>query len=231
MGLRIEKKRVFSAPKYDLSFQEIPGRNGDLIIPNGRYPNVQITYTVFLPAKTTAELADKVTAVKNWLYAGQDRYHELRDTYDTKFTRKAVFANKLDIDDELGRIGTFTVSFSCQPFRYATDGAREITVQNNGILVNPFAFPSKPLIKLKGTGDSVIRIISSSTGEIKEWKLTDIGGNLYIDSETMNCYYGGTPKNDRVSGNGFPELQPGDNYILWNDGITEVKIVPRWCSL
>ena len=55
MGLRIESKNVFSAPEYDVTFQSIPGRNGDLILPNGRYPNVQVTYSVFLPAKSIAE--------------------------------------------------------------------------------------------------------------------------------------------------------------------------------
>ena len=43
MGLRIESKNVFSAPEYDVTFQSIPGRNGDLILPNGRYPTVQVT--------------------------------------------------------------------------------------------------------------------------------------------------------------------------------------------
>ena len=43
--LRIESKNVFSAPEYDVTFQSIPGRNGDLILPNGRYPNVQVTYS------------------------------------------------------------------------------------------------------------------------------------------------------------------------------------------
>lgn len=68
MGLRIESKNVFSAPEYDVTFQSIPGRNGDLILPNGRYPNVQVTYSVFLPAKSIAELAEKITKVKAWLY-------------------------------------------------------------------------------------------------------------------------------------------------------------------
>lgn len=49
----------FPAPEYDVIFQFIPGRNGDLILPNGRYPNVQVTYSVFLPAKSIAELAEK----------------------------------------------------------------------------------------------------------------------------------------------------------------------------
>ena len=34
MGVRIMSKNVFSAPKYDLTFQAIPGRNGDLINPS-----------------------------------------------------------------------------------------------------------------------------------------------------------------------------------------------------
>ena len=32
MGLRIESKNVFSAPEYDVTFQSIPGRNGDLAL-------------------------------------------------------------------------------------------------------------------------------------------------------------------------------------------------------
>ena len=68
LGLRIESKNVFSTPQYDTTLQSIPGRDGDLIIPNGRFPNVQVTYSVFLPAKTLAELAQKLTAVKAWLY-------------------------------------------------------------------------------------------------------------------------------------------------------------------
>lgn len=111
MGIRIESKNVFSSPKYDVAFESIPGRHGDLIMGGGRYPNVQITYSVFVPAKTVSELASKITAIKGWLYAGQNAYHELTDTYDNAFFRKAVFASNLDIEDELNRIGTFTVSF------------------------------------------------------------------------------------------------------------------------
>ena len=94
MGLRIESKNVFSAPEYDVTFQSIPGRNGDLILPNGRYPNVQVTYSVFLPAKSIAELAEKITKVKAWLYGEQNAYHTLSDSYDTLYTRKAVYSTR-----------------------------------------------------------------------------------------------------------------------------------------
>ena len=70
MGIRIESKNVFSGPEYEMDFLSIPGRDGDLIAGGGRFPNVQVTYSVFIPAKTTTELAQKITAVKNWLYSG-----------------------------------------------------------------------------------------------------------------------------------------------------------------
>ena len=55
MGLRIEEKEVFSGPQYGMEFDEIPGRDGDLIAGAGRFPNVQITYTVFVVAKSVSE--------------------------------------------------------------------------------------------------------------------------------------------------------------------------------
>ena len=55
MGLRIESKNVFSAPEYDVTFQSIPGRNGDLILPNGRYPNIQVTLISAMPGAKSCD--------------------------------------------------------------------------------------------------------------------------------------------------------------------------------
>ena len=159
MGLRIESKNVFSAPEYDVTFQSIPGRNGDLILPNGRYPNVQVTYSVFLPAKSIAELAEKITKVKAWLYGEQNAYHTLSDSYDTLYTRKAVYSGSLDIEDQLNRIGVFTVSFSCRPFRYSVAGADPITLTQSGSTVtNPESFESLPILTLTGEGTVTLTI-------------------------------------------------------------------------
>ena len=230
MGLHIEKKDVFSAPKYDVEFKSIPGRNGDHILPNGRYPNGQVTYSVFLLAKTVQELADKITAVKAWLYSEQDQYHTLSDSYDTKYYRKAVFAAKLDIEDELNRIGVFTVSFSCQPFRYNIAGADVILCTTSGEIVkNPNAFASKPHIKVYGKGKGSLTI--QSAGSNATWHFENIDEYTEIDSEQMNCFKGTALKNDTVSGSGFPQLYPGDNTIVFDGGITSVEIIPRWVTL
>ena len=58
LGIRIMSKNIFSAPKYALSFQSIPGRDGDLISPNGRFPNMQGSYTCSFTAKCISECVD-----------------------------------------------------------------------------------------------------------------------------------------------------------------------------
>lgn len=230
MGLRIEGKNVFSAPKYDVDFLEIPGRDGDLIAGNGRFPNVQVTYSVFLPAKNISELSQKITAVKAWLYSGLDSYHTLSDTYDTAFFRHAVYAGKLNIEDELNRIGVFTISFSCKPFRYDEAGTVSTTLSASGdVLLNPYPFTSHPIIRIEGKGKGTLTI--QSEGSNATWNFTDIDGYVEVDSEQMNFYKDAEPKNDTVSGNGFPLLYPGENAISYSGGITAVTVIPRWCCL
>lgn len=228
MGLRIESKNVFSGPEYEVDFLSIPGRDGDLIAGGGRFPNVQVTYSVFIPAKTTSELAQKITTVKNWLYSGLNSYHTLSDTYDTAFFRYGVFSGKMDIEDELTRIGLCTISFSCKPFRYSVEDQQSIMLTNGGIINNPYPFPSKPRISLAGSGSGTLTIQSADSN--KTWTFTDVN-SLTIDSEQMLCYSGTESKNDTVSGDGFPLLYPGENTFSFTGGILAVAILPRWCSL
>ena len=230
MGLKIQSKNVFSAPQYDVTFQSIPGRNGDLIVPNGRYPNMQVTYSVFLPARTTSELATKITAVKNWLYKEQNTYHPLSDTYDTVFFREAVFASQLDIEDELNRIGTFTVSFSCKPLKYANAGQTAITVSSGGTLTNPYAFDSKPLIQINGTGAGTVTF-ANSNGNLT-LTLSAIDSFVMLDCEQMTIYKGATQKSDTVSSSGFPVLYgKSTTTVTFTGGVTSLQITPRWCSV
>ena len=230
MGLRIESKDVFSAPKYEVDFLEIPGRDGDLIAGPGRYPNVQVTYSVFLPAKSTQELAEKILAVKEWLYEEPDRYHELTDTYDAEFFRQAVYAGKLDIEDELNRIGVFTISFSCLPFRYSLAGFRFQTITTSGTAVtNPYITASKPYMKIYGSGDITLTIQGS--GKNTTWCFTDIDTYIEVDSNLMNFYKGTEPQNDKVVGTGFPQLYRGRNTISFTGDVSRIDLMPRWVTL
>ena len=230
MGVRISSKDVYSAPKYDLKFQSIPGRDGDLISPNGRFPNTTVSYTCFIPAKSIQELSDKVTAVKCWLYTEPDRYHTLSDSYDTSFFRKAVFNNKLDISDEVSKIGIFTVNFTCHPMRFSHTGQVKTTFAASPFtLTNPYPFAAKPYLKINGRGTGTLTIQSASSNKI--WEFSTLNGYTECDSELMNFYHDTEPKNDTVSGEGFPTFALGDNTIAFDGGITSIEVIPRWKSI
>lgn len=227
--LRIQNKTIYSVPKFDALAISIPGRDGDLLDPSGRFGNVGVSYTCYVPAKSIQDLSDKLTRIKNWLYDEVNKYHDLTDSYDAKFKRRAVFNNKLDISDEARKIGVFTLSFSCLPFRYLLEGLDGIEATDTVTLINPFNFTSKPYLKIYGSGDGTL-VIQNGEGN-KIWNITEIDEYIEIDSELMNCFKGTELKNRNVSGDGFPEFSKGDNVLSFNGGITRVEIITRWVCL
>ena len=230
MGIRIQSKDIFSTPKRDIKFKSINGRNGDLILSNNRYENVDVSYTVFVVAKSITELADKVTKIKQWLYSSTDSYARLEDSYDSKFYRKAVFYKALDIEDELSKVGVFTINFNCKPFKYDKIGDEEITINtSNPNINNPYAFESTPYIKLYGNGDCTIMLTNSKGTKI--WNFKNVDDYIEIDSEMMSFYKGHENKNSTVTGDGFPVLFSGESSFIISDTVNRLIVIPRWCSL
>ena len=222
-GLHIEKKDVFSAPEYDAEFISIPGRSGDIINPNRRFANIKVTYTVFLARKNTAALASVLRDIKGWLYSEPDRYHELSDSYDAEYFRYGVISGTLDIEEQLNKVGCFTVTFNCKPYKYSFAGQQTVVANTS----NPTAFESRPYIKLYGSGTVVIMIQPQGRGMM----ISNLDEYIEIDSELMNCFKGTTLKNDTVKGEVFPVLKPGACTINCIGDVTRIEVIPRWCCL
>jgi len=228
-GIRINKKSVFCAPKRDATLLSIPGRNGDIVYSNKKYSNVNVSYTCFVSAKSKEELADKLTDIKNWLYREADSYHDLTDTYEPNFKKIAIFNNKLDITDEVSKIGSFTITFSCKPLRYLIAGLEVQTYTDVAHLFNTYITPAKPYIKIYGSGDGTLKLTNDDGVHI--WNISSIDEYIELDSELMSAFKDTELKNNLVSGEGFPELIEGQNSIRFEGGITKIEIIPRWVSL
>ena len=227
-GLHIEKKDVFSAPEYDAEFISIPGRSGDIINPNRRFANIKVTYTVFLARKNVAALASNLRDIKGWLYAEPDRYHEITDSYDAGYFRYGVISGNLDIEEQLNKIGCFTVTFNCKPFKYSFAGQQTVSADASELTItNPTAFESRPYIKLYGSGTVVIMIQPQGRGMM----ISNLDEYIEIDSELMNCFKDTTLKNDTVTGDGFPMLKPGTTTIACAGNVQRIEVIPRWCCL
>lgn len=229
-GLHIEKKDVFSAPEYDAEFISIPGRSGDIINPNRRFANIKVTYTVFLARKNAAALASALRDVKGWLYSEPDRYHELSDSYDAEYFRYGVISGTLDIEEQLNKVGCFTVTFNCKPYKYSFAGQKTVSADASELTItNPTAFESRPYIKLYGSGAVTLNI--SSVGSTNAWTISAIDEYIEIDSELMNCFKDTVLKNDTVKGAEFPVLKPGICTISCTGDVTRIEVIPRWCCL
>ena len=229
-GLHIEKKDVFSAPEYDAEFISIPGRSGDIINPNRRFANIKVTYTVFLARKNAAALAAVLRDIKGWLYSEPDRYHEITDSYDAEYYRYGVISGNLDIEEQLNKVGSFTVTFNCKPYKYSFAGQQTVAADSTSLSVtNPTAFESRPYIKLYGSGAATLNV--SSSNSTNSWTISAIDEYIEIDSELMNCFKDTVLKNDTVTGEGFPTLKPGTSTIACAGNVQRIEVIPRWCCL
>ena len=230
-GLHIETKDVFSAPEYDAEFISIPGRSGDIINPNRRFANIKVTYTVFLARKNAAALVSVLRDIKGWLYSEPDRYHELSDSYDAEYFRYGVISGSLDIEEQLNKVGSFTVTFNCKPYKYSFAGQEMVSADASTLTItNPTAFESKPYIKLYGSGAVQLMIMPDGPGTTT-WVISDVDEYIEIDSELMNCFKDTVLKNDTVTSEGFPVLKPGENFITCAGNVRRIEIVPRWRCL
>ena len=92
-------------------------------------------------------------------------------------------------------------------------------------LDNQSGFTANPLITITMTGAGNLNVNG------KTWQIGSYSGTLYCDTETMDWYDSAQLQNSLVTGDGFPELVPGDNIIFYSGGITGVTIDPRWRAL
>lgn len=229
-GLHIQSKNMFSAPEYDAEFISVPGRSGDIINPNRRFANIKVTYTVFLARKDTAALASVLQDIKGWLYAEPDRYHELTDSYDADYFRYGVISGSLDIEEQLNKVGSFTVTFNCKPYKYSFAGQEVLATSAKRLSVtNLTAFESRPYIKLYGSDAVTLNVSSRDSTSL--WTISAIDEYIEIDSELMNCFKGTDLKNDTVTGDDFPVLKPGENVIACTGNVRRLEIIPRWCCI
>ena len=124
---------LYRLPERDVEYIAVPGRNGDLAVDNGRWMNVEVTYSCFIPKHFREHYSDLVS----WL-ASQKGYGRLEDARHPEFywlaRMDADVAPKMVFPDDSG---TFTLTFNCKPQRFLKSG--EIPVE---IPCSPAASPA-----------------------------------------------------------------------------------------
>lgn len=220
-GVYISGGETYNAPERDVTTYSVPGRNGDLIVDNGRFSNITVSYEAFI----VRDFSKNAERLRLWLKSKQG-YKRLEDSYHTDFFRMAYLSSTLDFSTGfLNWNASFTVNFVCQPQRWLKSGEFPMTLSSTGAQLFNAYMPSLPLIKVYGNGAGTL-VVNQTTVTVKS-----INGYLILDSETQNAYKGTENQNMNIQAAEFPVLQNGSNIIGWSGGITKIEITPRWWTI
>ena len=108
----ITGEAVYDAPERDVEMIEIPGRNGDFQLDNGRWKNIEVSYKAGVFGSDQNEFATKIRNYRN-LLASRIGYKRLTDTYNPDEYRLGTFVNALEAKSaSRKRAGEFDIVFS-----------------------------------------------------------------------------------------------------------------------
>lgn len=216
-GVYISGSGTFSGSERDVTTFQIPGRNGDLTLDNGRYKNRSLKYPAFIYRNFDLN----VEGLRNWLLADPG-YKRLEDSYHPDEFYLARYSGNFEVNaDEALRAGDFDLTFNCYPQRFLKSGEFPIEVTAATSIINDTSQTAKPLIRAYGTGSFTIGGATLTISTASTY--TD------IDCDIMEAYKGSTNCNGNISGT-FPVLMPGENSVTIT-GITKLEITPRWWIL
>lgn len=231
-GIEVEKYPSFQKPQRKFDKYTVPGRNGDIIMMQDAWENVEQKYDIFAGSGEKHSVPDSFSCVADWLFS-PDGYCELWDDFDPAHFRLAYVSGPVDVNSlSIGRVGRATVTFNCKPQRFLMSGKDPVKITAAPFTIyNQTAFAAKPLIFVErsASGDGTVSVngtVFSITG------LPEHG--LYIDCDGLNCFdTNGNNMNNIVSSNTneFATLKPGQNPIGFTGNVASVSITPRWFEL
>lgn len=233
-----------SSPVNDYSAVTIPGRSGDFLLNNRRFPNVEHTYYVLFPTNFETNYSN----LRAYLLS-RNGYSRLEDSiHPTEFYQAYV---NTPIRPEITRdrgMGKAKITFNRKPQRWLKSGENAIALAlnlSNQTVTNPTRFSSYPLLYFHFGTSPKLNIKVNDTTIVKTNNATAANQYVYIDLETLQCY----GRSSATSGtfayyNQYINydisdyakafiLSPGQNTVKLNDidGITSASIIPRWYTI
>lgn len=124
LGVIVSGEAAFDAAAPDYTSYQIPGKNGDLMLSNNRYLNIDVTYPAFIPA----DFEEKVQAIRSWMRSARS-YARIEDNYDLLHFRMGMGKDVLTFEPSAENVGSnMSLVFDCKPQRFLYSGEDEVTI-------------------------------------------------------------------------------------------------------
>lgn len=233
-GLKILNDFKYRIPEKDITYDEIPAVNGDIIVSQERYKNFELEFhcRIFKPPEFRS-LDQEALAISKWLNSQSD-YSLLFFTQRPSYLYEAFFDGQSELERETNEKGEITIKFNCKPFVLRQEGLNYFSVEEQLELDNPDAFEARPIIKIMPNNFTGALNFSINSNN---FTLNISGGSdlIYIDSRKryQRVYQNKTLLNKKfVAPNyNFPVLNTGKNVISVNNATVKFEIQPRWRTL
>lgn len=248
VGMIVEHYPSIVIPRRKQEVQQVPGRNGDIILYQDAYENYEQSYQVFLDAKAKGGLQKVIPKLSDWLL-GHSGYQRLEDSYFPDVYRMAYYTGGVEFISVFNEYGEGTLTFNCAPEKYYKMGERPISISNGQVISNPTLFPAKPLITIHGSGSGTIYFNNNSlaiksiggtmTIDVRE-HLAVNGGTAIIDEDIDDLIVdegepvstsSGTLQNSQITGLFENMRLIGKTQIRWTGGISSMSLIPRWWTI
>ena len=119
-GVYISGSGTYGGPERDMEAVSIPGKNGDLLLDNGRWKNKTLSYPAFIPKTFSRD----IEPFRAWLLSSPG-YKRLEDSYHPDEFRKACYRSGLDPKTGVMNFsGEFELAFDVMPPRYLKSGEK-----------------------------------------------------------------------------------------------------------
>lgn len=220
VGLSVVSRPTIPIPKREHETIKVEGRDGELHRDKGTYEDIEIKINFNFVSKNADIWAQDLRKVKKWLYSGKDERLILSD--DPEYYYKVKQAAMSDSERKVRRIGSFDISFTCEPYMYRIDGQEEKQVTE--YLYNPY-MKTQPVYEIYGNGEITLQV---NGNQVK----AKVSGQLNIDTKLGICYNAANEISN-ASLTGEYEglyLEEGDNTFNYTKGF-RVVIIPNWREL
>lgn len=232
LGLVIQTAPTYAFPQRDVETKHVAGRNGDLLIDNDCWNNVDRSYSVgfeFTNKDSSGNISpmDSMGKVVQWLTTARG-YCRLEDTYDPDVYRLASFYNDGSFTNYFDQAAAISLTFDCKPQRFLKSGDEvvEFSAGSEVKLTNPTDFAALPLIKFNNLPESdgvvIVSVTDNDGGVVSSISLENAkaGTDLILDSEMQRAY--DSDENDLnsnvgLNGADFPKLKAGTTTVSVNE--------------
>ena len=225
MHLRVLNDITFTSPTRDVKVMQIPGRDGDLIMDNGRFESVIRSVPCRLEAPTGTDVEELISQINNWLIDDAG-FQTFTWDNDPDFRYLARVEGNVVSQRLLSHFGNATIRFRLHPIKYLESSMSEQQITSGTNIENPFTIEAKPIVRIVGNGDITVTIGGRSL------MLRGVAGGCIVDSETQTIM----SLDRRVTlfermFSPFPVLRPGNNSITFSGSGVQVFITPRLGAL